>query len=269
MKKVLLLIICTLILIPAIVYAHPGQTDSDGGHYDRSTGKYHYHHGYSSHQHTNNECPYDFDDKTGESSNGLSGNLGNNVYLYSEDNPNEWFFWGFIPLVTLLIFFGYKGFSALHKKHTSITQPPKTFETYHFEVAGTSYKTDVIESLSTENPEYEEIYELSAEERDQKYRAGDFIYKYLFRINTVTLVPEPTNPYDKNAIMVLINDSHVGYIKRVDCLSVKELMASNNIFIEAKIYGGPYKFAITQYSTEHIVFRNSSSNYSITVTLTK
>lgn len=68
MKKVLLLIICILLLIPAIIYAHPGQTDSDGGHYDKTTGKYHYHHGYSSHQHTNNECPYDFNDKTDHSS---------------------------------------------------------------------------------------------------------------------------------------------------------------------------------------------------------
>ena len=30
-----------------IVNAHPGRTDSNGGHYDRSTGEYHYHDGES------------------------------------------------------------------------------------------------------------------------------------------------------------------------------------------------------------------------------
>lgn len=48
-------------------FAHPGRTDSKGGHYDRSTGEYHYHHGYPEHQHTNGVCPYNFEDKTGQS----------------------------------------------------------------------------------------------------------------------------------------------------------------------------------------------------------
>lgn len=48
--------------------AHGGKTDSNGGHYDRSTGEYHYHHGYPAHKHTNGKCPYNFKDKTGEGS---------------------------------------------------------------------------------------------------------------------------------------------------------------------------------------------------------
>lgn len=53
------------------VFAHPGKTDSDGGHFDRSTGEYHYHHGYPAHQHENGTCPYDFDnnEKSTESHN--------------------------------------------------------------------------------------------------------------------------------------------------------------------------------------------------------
>ena len=61
-----------LLLIPALALAHPGKTDSKGGHYDRSTGEYHYHHGYPAHDHENGVCPYDFKDKTGQSS-GTSG----------------------------------------------------------------------------------------------------------------------------------------------------------------------------------------------------
>ncbi len=49
-------------------YAHPGRTDANGGHYDRSTGEYHYHHGYPAHQHPGGICPYNFDDKTGQNS---------------------------------------------------------------------------------------------------------------------------------------------------------------------------------------------------------
>lgn len=56
------------------VFAHPGRTDSAGGHYDRSTGEYHYHHGYSAHQHYDMDgdgipdCPYNFKDTTNHSS---------------------------------------------------------------------------------------------------------------------------------------------------------------------------------------------------------
>ena len=62
---VLLLILSTL---AGVAFAHSGKTDSAGGHHVGGTSEYHYHHGYPAHQHTNGECPYDFDDKTGSSS---------------------------------------------------------------------------------------------------------------------------------------------------------------------------------------------------------
>ena len=34
-----------------IVFAHSGGTDANGGHYDHSSGEYHYHHGQPAHQH--------------------------------------------------------------------------------------------------------------------------------------------------------------------------------------------------------------------------
>ena len=45
-------------------FAHSGRTDSKGGHYDRSAGEYHYHHGMSAHQHPNGVCPYAVDETT-------------------------------------------------------------------------------------------------------------------------------------------------------------------------------------------------------------
>lgn len=40
------------------VFAHSGRTDGNGGHWDRSAGEYHYHHGYGEHDHPNGICPY-------------------------------------------------------------------------------------------------------------------------------------------------------------------------------------------------------------------
>lgn len=61
------LVVASVVLC-TVVCAHSGGTDSQGGHYNRSTGQYHYHHGYPAHQHTGGVCPYNFDDKTGQSS---------------------------------------------------------------------------------------------------------------------------------------------------------------------------------------------------------
>ena len=75
---VLLLALLPLLAVP--VAAHPGRTDSNGGHTNRSTGEYHYHHGYPAHQHYDQngdgkpDCPYEFDDKTDHSSANSSKN---------------------------------------------------------------------------------------------------------------------------------------------------------------------------------------------------
>ena len=78
MKKTLAALIgmVMLFLIPIHANAHPGSTDGRGGHYDRSTGEYHYHHGFSAHNHYDmdgdgiDDCPYNFVDKTDTSNRG-------------------------------------------------------------------------------------------------------------------------------------------------------------------------------------------------------
>ena len=64
-----------LVLLLAVkVSAHSGRTDSSGGHTNRATGEYHYHHGYPAHDHYDMDgdgivdCPYLFDDQTNHSS---------------------------------------------------------------------------------------------------------------------------------------------------------------------------------------------------------
>lgn len=78
-KRLLAFLLAFLLLLSPTVLAHRGKTDANGGHYDRSTGEYHYHHGYPAHQHYDMDgdgiidCPYDFDDKTDHSSRSDSG----------------------------------------------------------------------------------------------------------------------------------------------------------------------------------------------------
>ena len=59
MRRLLCIVVVLLLLTVPLALAHSGRTDSDGGHYDRSTGEYHFHHGMSAHQHPGGVCPYD------------------------------------------------------------------------------------------------------------------------------------------------------------------------------------------------------------------
>lgn len=73
-KRILLCILCSVLLLFSIAaltaYAHPGRTDSNGGHYISGTSSYHYHHGYPKHNHFDVDCddiidcPYDFSIET-------------------------------------------------------------------------------------------------------------------------------------------------------------------------------------------------------------
>lgn len=61
MKRILVflcIIACFLFGFSLIAHAHSGGTDSAGGHYNHSTGEYHYHHGHPAHQHPDGVCPY-------------------------------------------------------------------------------------------------------------------------------------------------------------------------------------------------------------------
>ena len=58
-KSVFILIIMSVILLPAMTAtAHPGRTDSEGGHIDSKTGTYHYHNADKTNQNTKYEVDY-------------------------------------------------------------------------------------------------------------------------------------------------------------------------------------------------------------------
>ena len=58
-KQIVLMAFCVIFILGSCtVFAHPGDTDADGGHYDYYEDEYHYHHGYPEHQHQKGVCPY-------------------------------------------------------------------------------------------------------------------------------------------------------------------------------------------------------------------
>ena len=64
--KYFIVLTMSVFIIVIIVKAHSGGTDGFGGHWDNSSHEYHYHHGYSAHDHSDidgdgiDDCPYDF-----------------------------------------------------------------------------------------------------------------------------------------------------------------------------------------------------------------
>ena len=99
MKRFQFCVFACILFLPAFVFtasAHSGRTDSQGGHYDWSTGEYHYHHGYPAHDHYDMDgdgivdCPYNFNDRTGySSSSNYSSTSDNDGYLTSVSSYNE------------------------------------------------------------------------------------------------------------------------------------------------------------------------------------
>ena len=91
-----------LIVSSTIALAHPGKTDSNGGHYNTDTGQYHYHHGYPEHLHTNGECPYNFKDLTESNSNNKTNITETDVKSNTKDKN---FFIEFLQALFALVIF--------------------------------------------------------------------------------------------------------------------------------------------------------------------
>lgn len=94
---IIIIIAACVSFLAIAISAHSGKTDSHGGHYDRSTGEYHYHHGYPAHDHYDIDgdgdidCPYTYKYYADNSN---SSNSGNNTQTESNiekanENKNE------------------------------------------------------------------------------------------------------------------------------------------------------------------------------------
>ncbi len=92
MNRVIIVLVAVL---SSFTVLHQGRTDSNGGHYNHSTGEYHYHHGYSAHDHYDIngdgivDCPYSFKGNTSNNSNTNTSESDTNNISKSSDNKKQ------------------------------------------------------------------------------------------------------------------------------------------------------------------------------------
>lgn len=133
-----------------------------------------------------------------------------------------------------------------------------------YDVHGEYYHADSIGSIGIPNPDYS----LGKDAFLEKYSDGTTVYKYKFDIHTVELVPEPTNKADPNAIKVIMNGAHVGYVPRESTDRVREHMNSGRIEnIKGKMSFGPNKTAKTSMSSGKRYVRYENGDYMGTFTI--
>ena len=120
-----------------------------------------------------------------------------------------------------------------------ITQTVPATKTKKHKVTGMSHYMDNIMTLAIENDDYQ----LSKKELLEECLENDTIYEYDFYCAKIELVPEPDNPYDTNAVKVLLDGLHVGYIKSGSCSHILKLINENRIEkMDCEIGGGKYKY---------------------------
>lgn len=113
---------------------------------------------------------------------------------------------------------------------------PNKIEKHH--VAGVSFRQKEIEGLGFENDDFR----LSKKECIDCNIIDERIYKINFDPINVSLEEDPENVHDSNAIKVIIDNVHVGYIKSGSCSHIKNILKSGKLInISAKIMGGDYK----------------------------
>lgn len=108
-----------------------------------------------------------------------------------------------------------------------------------YKITGMSHYLDNILKLSSENMDYD----LSKKELIDEGYYNERIYQYNFYPGKVELVPEPDNPYDPNAVKVIVDNELVGYVKSGSCKHILKIIAEDRIEkIDCEIGGGKYKY---------------------------
>lgn len=139
-----------------------------------------------------------------------------------------------------------------------------------YKVTGVTHYIDNILNVAMENPDYEMTKrELIADDRtDEK------IWQYLFFPSEVQLMPEPGNEYDPNAIKVIVDGEHVGYIKSGSASHLLKLMESGGVMgIDCKMGGGKFKRLYEEYDDEKdedvFVLEKDDINYFVHLEITE
>lgn len=142
----------------------------------------------------------------------------------------------------------------------NVVQKPLPVQIGKCEVVGESFYKDDIQSLCKINKDYYWPKELLY----QKFVEGDKVYKYEIIDTQAKLIPEPSNPYDKNAIRVEICGKMIGHIPKEQTQEVAELMNAEGFHVKATVAGGPFKEII---ETEEKSLSYTSKDFDFSVRL--
>lgn len=116
-----------------------------------------------------------------------------------------------------------------------------------YKVSGITHYMDNIMALAVENSDYS----LPKKKLIETLTGEKKIWKYEFPAAQVKLIPEPDNAYDPNAIKVIADGKHVGYIKAGSCSHMLKCIREQRIVsIGCKIGGGPYKILREDYDID-------------------
>lgn len=183
--------------------------------------------------------------------------------------------------------FGQPTYANFNNSNKTITQPnieskkeepqiktpikvlsPKDYIEEHHEIAGVFYHLDDIMTLAEESTYYTTSKSIISEFN----LTNECLYEYDFPSKPVELVPEPDNPYDKNAIKVLLKGVCVGYIKKGSTAHIHNLLKNNRIKnMTLEIKGGRYKYWESKYDymtdEETITLNKGEHDYEAILTI--
>ena len=148
----------------------------------------------------------------------------------------------------------------------SLPSRPYTQKTYR--ITAEHYQDNIL-ALASDNDDYN----MSKREMIDAEMIEERVWKYHFLACKAKVVPEPDNPYDKNAIKVIVNGLLVGYIKQGSCAHLHKVIRENRIMgIDCTIGGGPYKEVYEEeydYDRDKAVYtvEKGETKYSVTLTI--
>ena len=150
------------------------------------------------------------------------------------------------------------------KQPETTDQMPEAKQETH-KVAGTSFRQDALKALGTKNSDFSKTKKALEDDG----LTDDWVYEYEFHPRNVELVPEPENPEDANAIKVMVDEAHIGYIKAGSCAHVHKLLETDRIQrIDCLISGGKSKKLFWDVDKEHYVLEQDSIPFYARLTIT-
>ena len=126
-------------------------------------------------------------------------------------------------------------------------QPVTVANVKTYKVTGMSHHMENLMALAEENDDYK----LGKRELVDADLIGERVWKYEFYPLKTELVPEPDNPVDPNAIKVVVDGQHVGYIKSGSCAHLLKVISEDRLGrIGCQIGGGKYKYIDEDYNED-------------------